>query len=120
VANKISIQLTGLDSLLHTLSGIPQTLVQEIDETVEMNVRRMANEAAKNAPVLTGKLAASIPPSVSKVADMSWEFGSDVEYATRQEYEHSTQKGFMRNAANSSVPQLEKEISEAIKRATKG
>ncbi|NWQ40391.1 HK97 gp10 family phage protein [Bacillus sp. EB106-08-02-XG196] len=73
-------------------------LVADIDIITERTVRTMANEAATNAPVKTGKLAASIPPSVEKLDDMAWQFGSDVEYATRQEYEHASKKGFFRKA----------------------
>jgi hypothetical protein len=115
MANNINVRVTGVEEVLRRLGeqGARQ-LVQEIDEVTERAVRTMANEAADNAPVKTGKLAASIPPSVEKLGEMKWQFGSDVEYATRQEYEHSAKKGFFRKALWNNREQFRNDVREVI------
>lgn len=115
MANSFNVRVTGVQEVLRRLGeqGARQ-LAQEIDEVTERTVRTMANEAATNAPHKTGKLAASIPPSVEKVGEMKWQFGSDVEYATRQEYEHSTKKGFLRKAVWNNRDQFRQDVREVI------
>lgn len=112
-----SIRISGIDGALQSV-GVEgaQQLRQEIDQAVERAARTMANEAAHNAPVKTGKLAASIPPSVENVGEMKWQFGSDVEYATRQEYEHSTKKGFLRKAVWNNREQFRQDVREVVNR----
>jgi hypothetical protein len=70
----------------------------DLDRITEAYARKMANEAAQGAPVDTGRLRNSFPPSVRKESDVHWSFGSDVEYAKVQEYEHRSKKGFVRKA----------------------
>lgn len=117
MAGSVNVRVSGVEEVLRRLGdqGARQ-LAQEIDEVTERTVRTMANEAATNAPVKTGKLAASIPPSVDKVDEMKWHFGSDVEYATRQEYEHSTKKGFFRKAVWGNREQFRTDVREVIRR----
>jgi hypothetical protein len=112
---RFSVRVTGVSEVLRRIGeqGARQ-LTQELDQVTERNVRTMANQAATNAPYKTGKLAASIPPSVEQIGDMDWQFGSDVEYATRQEYEHSVKKGFLRNAVWDNREQFREDIREVI------
>jgi hypothetical protein len=111
----VNVRVTGVEEVLRMLGEQgAQQLAHEIDRAVERKVRTMANEAATDAPVKTGKLAASIPPSVEKLEEMKWRFGSDVEYATRQEYEHATKKGFMRKAVWNNREQLRQDVREVI------
>jgi hypothetical protein len=113
----INVRVQGVEEVLRMLGeqGARQ-LAQEIDEVTERTVRQMANEAAEKAPVKTGKLASSIPPSVNKLDEMKWEFGSDVEYATRQEYEHSEKKGFFRKAVWNNREKFRTDVREVIQR----
>lgn len=69
-----------------------------IDNTVETYARKMAADAAHNAPVRDGFLKNSLASSPQQVTKMTWEFGSDLPYALRQEYEHATRKGFVRKS----------------------
>jgi phage-related minor tail protein len=92
-----------------------RTLVNEIDKDVERSVRQMANDSAEMAPVKTGRLAGSIPKTVRKVSEMAWEYGSDVEYATRQEYEHKSRKGFFRKSIWTNRQKLRDRIRNTIK-----
>lgn len=115
MARQFNVRVTGVEEVLRRLGEQgARELAREIDQVTERTVRTMANEAAGNAPVKTGKLAASIPPSVEKVGEMKWQFGSDVEYATRQEYEHATKKGFLRKAVWDNRDQFRQDVREVI------
>jgi phage-related minor tail protein len=89
-------------------------LAHKIDQDVERGVRQMANDSAEMAPVKSGRLAGSIPKTVSKVDQMTWEYGSDVEYATRQEYEHKSRKGFFRKSVWANRQKLRDKIRSTI------
>jgi phage-related minor tail protein len=89
-------------------------LASKIDKDVERGVRQMANDSAEMAPVKSGRLAGSIPKTVSKVDEMAWEYGSDVEYATRQEYEHKSRKGFFRKSVWANRQKLRDKIRKTI------
>lgn len=117
MAGSINIRVTGVEEVLRQLGEHgARELAREIDEVTERTARIMANEAAANAPVKSGKLAASIPPSVDKIDEMKWQFGSDVEYATRQEYEHSARKGFFRKAVWNNREKFRSDVREVIQR----
>jgi hypothetical protein len=92
-----------------------RNLANNVDKDVERSVRQMANDSAKMAPVKTGRLAGSIPKTVRKVSEMVWEYGSDVEYATRQEYEHKSRKGFFRKSIWTNRQKLRDRIRNTIK-----
>lgn len=91
-----NVSVSGLQDVLRALDS--SSLERDIDRITETYARKMANEAAQNAPVDTGRLRNSFPPSVQKESPGVWSFGSDLPYATRQEYEHRTKKGFVRKA----------------------
>jgi hypothetical protein len=117
MAKKMRVRVMGVDEVLKALGEqAARELAQQIDADVERAARQMANEAANNAPVDTGKLSSSIPKTVNRVEPMTWEFGSDVEYATRQEYEHKTKKGFFRKAVWNNREPLRKKIADTIKK----
>lgn len=115
MARSMNVRVTGVEEVLRRIGEQgARAMAHEIDQVTERTVRTMANEAATNAPVKTGKLVASIPPSVEKVGEMKWQFGSDVEYATRQEYEHATKKGFLRKAVWNNREQFRQDVREVI------
>lgn len=112
---KFSIKASGVSEAIEKL-GDPTELIKELDRVTEKHTRLMANESADNAPVKTGRLASSIPKSVEQEAEMSWIFGSDVEYATRQEYEHASKKAFFRKSLWNGRTPYRDEINETIAR----
>lgn len=69
-----------------------------IGNTVETYARKMAADAADNAPIKDGLLKNSLASSPERVAQMTWTWGSNLAYARRQEYEHRTHKGFVRRS----------------------
>ncbi|MED3649953.1 hypothetical protein [Heyndrickxia sporothermodurans] len=94
MSRSFNVSVSGLSDVLKSLDATP--IVGEIDKATEYYARKMANETAIAAPRKTGALANSFPPSVEKQADCAWSYGSDLPYATRQEYEHESKKGFVR------------------------
>lgn len=111
------IRVTGLDEVLESLGERGgKRLAEEIDGIVEQVVFEMINDARTMTPRDTGKLANSIDMVDQDTKPMERTFGSDVPYATRQEYEHATQKGFMRKAVWNNRTYLRDEINDAIKR----
>jgi hypothetical protein len=112
------IRITGVDEVLRTLGRAgAEALADEIDGIVERNTLSMVNDARQNAPRKTGNLANSIDIVDQETKPMQRTFGSDVPYATRQEYEHASKKGFMRKAVWNGRTPLRNEINDAIRRA---
>lgn len=109
------IRVQGVQQALSRLDSQAQDQLRaDIDEVIERNVRTMANEAAVGAPRDTGKLANSITASVEQLDEMAWRFGSDVDYATRQEYEHASKKGYFRKAVWNNRETLRRDVNEVI------
>jgi hypothetical protein len=114
MAVRITVRASGVREAIERL-GNPDGLIRELDRVTEKHTRLMANEASHAAPVKTGRLASSIPPSVEKEQEMVWIFGSDVEYAQRQEYEHRTKKAFFRKAIWDGRASFREEIRNIIR-----
>lgn len=96
---KINVNVTGVDALTKKIEGVAgQKALDNADKITETYTRKMANEAGKNAPVKDNVLRPSIIASPRRIKLGTWEFGSTLPYARRQEYEHSTHKGFIRKS----------------------
>lgn len=103
----MSIHIIGLNRVLSALET--DELVRNVANTTEAYTRKAANEAAREAPVDSGMLRNSITASPEKIDDTRWQFGSNVEYARKQEYEHATKKAFIRKAVwNNEEPYYQK------------
>ena len=112
------IRITGVDAVLRALGQAgAEALADEIDGIVERKVLEMINDARTMAPRDTGQLVNSIDMVDQETKPMKRTFGSDLPYATRQEYEHATKKGFMRKAIWNNRTPLRDEIKDAIERA---
>lgn len=95
----IRIDVRGLDDTIRMLARhIGEEAWADIANTTEAYTRKMANESAQMAPVKLGGLSGSIASSPQPVDAQTWEWGSNLPYATRQEYEHSTHSAFIRKA----------------------
>jgi Bacteriophage HK97-gp10, putative tail-component len=101
MAKSFKVNVLGLDNVLKRLeeTGGQQT-VGDLEKITETYARKMASESAEMAPVDTGALKNSISSSPQKAEGegIAWEWGSNLPYATRQEYEHKSKKGFVRKA----------------------
>jgi hypothetical protein len=114
--SRVKTNVTGLEEVLRKIGAEGAAkLINEVDEVVERVTLEMINEAKDEAPIDTGRLKNSIH-LYGRQKKLSRVFGSDLEYATRQEYEHSTKKGFFRKAIWNNRTQLRDDVREVIKR----
>lgn len=111
---RFHVSFDGLSDVLHKLKEKgDQKTVRDIDNITEAYARKMAAESAEMAPVDTGALKNSIASSPQPADEPhTWQWGSNLPYATRQEYEHRTKKAFVRRA----IWNNENEYVDAIKR----
>lgn len=109
---RINVKMTGLDAVMKDFSEKGVQAQRRAENVTETYTRKMANQSAEMAPVDSGDLRASIAASPRKIAAATWEFGSRLAYARRQEYEHITQRGFIRK----SVWQNRNDYREALRR----
>ncbi|MCG7345310.1 hypothetical protein MHZ92_14315 [Sporosarcina sp. ACRSL] len=93
------LKAVGIDEVMKRFKNFYNASTEEaVGKTVETYARKMANDAATNAPVKDGFLKNSLASSPQQEAKMTWTFGSDLPYALRQEYEHRSHKGFVRRS----------------------
>lgn len=95
---KMNVNVKGLDKVMRDFTSMSLKSQGDADKVTETYVRKMANESAKMAPVETGDLRASIASSPRRLKLGTWEYGSELPYARRQEYEHRSKKGFIRKS----------------------
>ena len=95
---RTNIKITGVNASIMRLNKLTAQMEEDIANTTEAYARKIANDAAQAAPEKSGLLKNSISSSPTQVAPMTWELGSDLPYAMRQEFEHRTRKAFMRNS----------------------
>jgi len=117
---KLNTKVLGVADVLKRLDAVAgKEALQDVDAITETYARKMANESAEMAPVRDGFLKNSIASSPEQAPDdpHAWQYGSNLPYAQRQEYEHRTHKGFIRK----SVWNNRELYREAVrKRITKG
>lgn len=108
---KINVSVTGIEELAKKLDGLAgQAARSNANKITETYTRKMANESAKMAPVDTGLLRNSIAASPQPVLGEEgvWQYGSNLPYALRQEYEHIVFNGFIRKSVwNNRTPYRE-------------
>ena len=95
---RINVKVTGLDAVMRDFSEKGVQVQRRAEKVTETYARKMANESGAMAPVDSGDLRASILASPRQIAPITWEFGSGLAYARRQEYEHVSHRGFIRKS----------------------
>lgn len=109
---KLSIGVTGVEKIMNDFSQKGLAAQYRADKVTETYTRKMANESGQMAPVKDNVLRPSIIASPRRISNAVWEYGSDLPYARRQEYEHASKKGFIRKSVwNNRTP-----YREALKR----
>ena len=108
-----NIKALGVKEIEKMFGQKAKDAITNADKVTETYTRKMANEAAENAPVKDNILSPALAASPEKLKEGVWQFGNNgVEYTRRQEYEHPTKKGFIRKAVwNNRTP-----YREAVKR----
>ncbi len=109
---RMNIKVSGLDKVMKDFSLAGIKAQGNADKVTETYTRKMASEGASNAPVDSGDLRADLASSPQRLAPASWQFGGSLPYTRRQEYEHPSNKGFIRNSVYSN----RNEYREALKR----
>lgn len=109
---RLNVRMHGLDKVMRKIAVKETESIYNVDKITETYTRKMANESAQMAPVKSGNLRASITASPRRLEPGLWQYGSNLAYARRQEYEHRSRKGFIRKSVwNNRSP-----YREAVKR----
>ena len=116
----VRVRLEGGHEVLAQLRSLQQQLEQNVDEAVEVRALKMINDTRTSAPVKTGKLRNSVNIISQDTKPMSRTYGTNVEYAQIQEYEHRTKRGFFRNNITKHKPLLVKDVKQAVDKTFKG
>lgn len=95
---KLNIKVDGLDKVMKDFSLAGLKAQGSADKVTETYTRKMANDAAGSAPVDSGDLRSDLAASPQRLSPASWQFGGRLPYTRRQEYEHSSKKGFIRKS----------------------
>ncbi|MGG5762656.1 hypothetical protein ACQ3VC_14205 [Bacillus proteolyticus] len=117
---KVSARIKGMEEIYRTMNS--DRYKTPVANTVEKHARLQANTASNRAPVESGNLAGSIPPSVKAFNGdkTGWSYGSEVEYAAVQEYTHKTKKGFMRKTMFEGEQPLVSDLEKTVQRTARG
>lgn len=117
---KVSARIKGIEDIYRMNN--PDRYKTPVANMVEKHARLQANTASNRAPVESGNLAGSIPPSVKAFNGdkMGWSYGSKVEYAAVQEYTHKTKKGFMRKTMFEGEKPLVSDLEKTVQRTARG
>lgn len=111
---KLNVKINGLKGVLDMLD--PTEYEAEASKVVEKHARLQANKSADRAPVDTGLLSNSIQSSPREIDSLTWQWGSNVEYAQRQEYEHKTKKGFVRKTVFEGRQPFRDDLQKVVRR----
>lgn len=107
-----NVSVKGLDGVMKDFTVRGVKAQSRADKVTETYTRKMANDSASMAPVKDNVLRPDIAASPRRIGPATWEYGSTLPYARRQEYEHPSKKGFIRKSVwNNRTP-----YREALKR----
>jgi hypothetical protein len=109
---EIRVGIIGLEKVQETIRKLPREANEKLDNVVEKRVLLMVNETRNRAPKLTGKLANSI--DIKQKFNLGRAYGSNVEYARRQEFEHKTLKGFFRKTVGKHRPLFFNDVNKFL------
>lgn len=120
---KINIKADGIDEVMDQFGKwTGQSYAKDIDKVSETYARKMAKESAGKAPIgpdrhdrRGGSLRASIASSPEPGDELGvWTYGSDLPYARRQEYEHASKKGFIREVVWNNRDKYREAVRKAV------
>lgn len=117
MAKSFNVSIKGVDAVVKKFDRLSGEKVStELERVTETYARKMANESAAQAPRLTGQLKNSIVSSPRAMDGKRgvWQWGSNLAYAQRQEYEHKSHKGFIRKSVWSNRDLYRKAIRQRI------
>lgn len=94
--SKFNVRVEGLDKVMNSFIKRASTAADNADKVTETYTRKMANESSEQAPYKTGALRSDVAASPRRIRKGTWEYGSRLPYARKQEYEHASRRGFIR------------------------
>lgn len=107
---KFKFEVKGVDHLLRTKLSTKET-AKEIDAILNSNMQEFAQNAARRAPVDTGRLRNSLLAYTGKVSELHYEMTEGTEYTLYQEFWNSRGKSaFIRSSLYEQVEVLKKDI----------
>lgn len=118
---RYKVDFKGIDDVQSALGVTSSKRMKRlIDDDLAEGIDRMAEQAYDNAPVETGALRSSILASVTKLSRHHYMFGSIMDYAQRQEYEHKTKGRYFERSWRKEAPEIQADIISTIKRTLNG
>lgn len=94
----VKVSVVGDKETARKLRRMSTEAQAEVGEQLELGIRKIANQAAINAPVDTGRMANALSAGVQQEGKLSWVMNDGTEYTLVQEYTHKTKKAFIRQA----------------------
>lgn len=111
------IRISGLGSVSRMLDRLAgEGMQQDIANITETYARKMAEEAAALAPIDSGALKGSIASSPEQINEYTWQYGSNLPYATKMEYMHPTNKAFIRKSVWNNREKYRKAVKKRLLR----
>lgn len=93
--------------------------IDAVSEETERQLHESSSKTARYAPRKTGALANSFPASVEMKEKTKGQYGSDLDYATIQEFTNKNKSGFVRKTVQEDTPVYTKKIKAGIKRVSR-
>ncbi|MBU5266296.1 MULTISPECIES: hypothetical protein [Virgibacillus] len=112
---RFNVKVTGIKRTIRS-KLTDRNLAQDVDQITEAYARKIANDAAEKAPILTGLLKNSLPNGVERSAIGEWQIVAMTDYTLVQEYTHQTKKGFVRKAVWDNKEGYRKAVEQRAKR----
>lgn len=114
---KYSVKVDIAKALAKLDEALGEQVVKDVDKITESYTRKMAGEAADGAPVESGLLKNSLASSPKKSDEPNtWEYGSNLPYAQRQEYEHKSKRGFIRRSIWNNEDAYKNAVAKRVKK----
>jgi len=117
---QIKVDIKNLEAIRRGLQKFPETIVPKLKEAVTKSAFLVEREAKMLAPVDTGRLRSSINTSYGiGPLGIGAKVATDVEYAiyVHEGTSRMRARPFMKQAAEMSVPQIEKFFENAVETA---
>ena len=111
---RLNVSIKGADKVMADFMERATNSPKNVDHVAESYSRKMAEASGEMAPVKSGDLRADVIASPRRLKLGVWEFGSTLAYARRQEYEHKSNKGFIRRSVWNNREPFRKRIREEL------
>lgn len=115
---RVNLKVEGINRTINE-KILDKALESDLDKITETYARKIVNEAAEKAPILTGLLRNSLISGLKRSDSAKigvWDLVSGTEYTLRQEYEHASKAGFIRSSIWDNQDAYKSAITNRVKR----